>query len=97
MKEPETLAGISESYAYQGDFIKAEQVAKDISDPDSKAKALQFIASAAAKQGDFRTARIAANLQDSINEKGKTLALILKTWAITQNPRLAEETKDEEK
>ena len=85
------LSSIAEAAAKQGDFAKAEQVVKEISDPPSKAKALSSIAEAAAKQGDFRTARLIANLQASTYDQAQTLALILKTWAIVQNPRLAGE------
>jgi hypothetical protein len=94
---------IAEAAAKQGDKARAtlllsqvEQLAQEIGDSDDKASVLQAIAVAAAEQGDFRTARRVSNLQDSINDKAETLALILKTRVISLNLRLADETEEEE-
>jgi tetratricopeptide (TPR) repeat protein len=98
------FVAIVEAHAKLGEKEKAAQllsrvlsVAENIGTEDDKAQALQAIAEAYARLGDFRLARASALKILSRAREAKTLALILEIWAKSKDPRLADEaSKDEE-
>lgn len=71
---------------------QALKVAEKIGNDTDKVIALRIIVPAITQRGDLRAVRAIALENESDNEKAKALALILKTWAASKNPSLADES-----
>lgn len=67
---------------------KAVEVGREINDYSARPEALNAVAGTAVRLNDLRVARDVALMNNDIENKSKTLALVLKTWAVLRNPDL---------
>lgn len=84
------MAEIGAKQRDAGLLKQAQGVAEKIRHESSKASALKEIVRSATIMGDFRLARAVASKQVNKARELETLALILETWAISKDSRLAD-------